>query len=156
MSSITITNESTQLPNYGVSVQRSGINNLVSQSSSDGIALFNSLKSDMLTNWTLYNGTPESGNEIKIQTSTDSAAINLTKQFFTFGHVSRALSTVFLSGIIFPPLNPTSEVTINFDSQSLILPAIDSEENPPKIIEWIAPILEQASITYASSGIIVR
>ena len=83
MSSITITNESTQLPNYGVSVQRSGINNLVSQSSSDGIALFNSLKSDMLTNWTLYNGTPESGNEIKIQTSTDSAAINLTKQFFT-------------------------------------------------------------------------
>ena len=83
MSSITITNESTQLPNYGVSVQRSGISNLVSQSSSDGIALFNSLKSDMLTNWTLYNGTPESGNEIKIQTSSDSAAINLTKQFFT-------------------------------------------------------------------------
>ena len=83
MSSITITNESTQLPNYGVSVQRSGISNLVSQSSSDGIALFNSLKTDMLTNWTLYNGTPESGNEIKIQTSSDSAAINLTKQFFT-------------------------------------------------------------------------
>ena len=42
------------------------------------------------------------------------------------------------------------------DSQSFTLPEIESAEKPPKIIEWTAPILAQASISTANSGIIVK
>ena len=42
------------------------------------------------------------------------------------------------------------------DLQSLTLPEIDSAEKPPKIIECTAPILAQANIKIANSGIIVR
>ena len=59
-------------------------------------------------------------------------------------------------GIIFPPLIPSSAVIIYSDSQSFTLPVIDSAENPPKIIECTAPILAQASIVIANSGIIVK
>ena len=58
--------------------------------------------------------------------------------------------------MIFPPLTPSSAVITKSDLQSLILPEILSGENPPNIIEWIAPILAQASIVYANSGIIVK
>ena len=74
----------------------------------------------------------------------------------TFGQLIRASSTVSLSGIIFPPLTPSSAVMIYSDSQSLTLPEIESAEKPPKIIEWTAPILTQASIKIANSGIIVK
>ncbi len=79
-----------------------------------------------------------------------------TKHFFTSGQLFRALSVISLSGIFFPPLIPSSAVTIYSELQSLILPAIESEENPPNIMECIAPILAHASITYANSGIIVK
>ena len=63
---------------------------------------------------------------------------------------------MYLRGIVFPPLTPSSAVIIYSDLQSFTLPEIDSAENPPKIIECTAPILTQASIKIASSGIIVK
>ena len=76
--------------------------------------------------------------------------------FFTLGQLNSASSVVYLRGMVFPPLIPSSAVIIYSDSQSLTLPEIDSAEKPPKIIEWTAPILTQASIKIASSGIIVK
>ena len=76
--------------------------------------------------------------------------------FFTFGQLVRASSVVDLRGIVLPPLTPSSAVIMYSDLQSLTLPDIDSAEKPPKIIECIAPILAQANIKIASSGIIVK
>ena len=78
------------------------------------------------------------------------------KHFLTSGHDSNALSVVNFKGIVLPPLTPSSAVITYSDWQSLILPAIDSAENPPNIIECTAPILAQANIIYANSGIIVK
>ena len=63
---------------------------------------------------------------------------------------------VAFKGIVLPPLTPSSAVIINSHLQSFTLPEIDSAEKPPKIIEWTAPILAQANMSIANSGIIVR
>ena len=55
--------------------------------------------------------------------------------FLTFGQFNSASSVVYLRGIVFPPLTPSSAVIMYSDSQSLTLPEIDSAEKPPKIIE---------------------
>ena len=79
-----------------------------------------------------------------------------TIHFLTLGQLESASSVVAFRGIIFPPLTPSSAVIIYSDSQSLTLPEIDSAEKPPNIIECTAPILAQANIKIASSGIIVK
>ena len=66
--------------------------------------------------------------------------------FFTSGHLSRASSVVFFNGIALAPLTPWSAVITNSDLQSIILPASESAEKPPKTTECTAPILAQASI----------
>jgi hypothetical protein len=53
------------------------------------------------------------------------------------------------SNLLAPPV-----ATVGGDQQSLIRPASDSAENPPKITVWGAPILAQASMAIGSSGII--
>ena len=58
-----------------------------------------------------------------------------TKTFFTLGHLSRALSTLFLRGTILPPLNPSFAVITKWESQSIILSARLSGENPPNTTE---------------------
>ena len=80
----------------------------------------------------------------------------VTIHFFTFGQFIKASSVIDFKGINFPPRTPSSAVTIKSDLQSFILPAILSDEKPPKIIECTAPILAHASIVYANSGIIVK
>ena len=42
------------------------------------------------------------------------------------------------------------------DAQSLILSRREFDENPPKTMLWMAPILAQASMEKASSGIMGR
>ena len=42
---------------------------------------------------------------------------------------------ISFNGIVFPPLTPSSAVIIYSDSQSFTLPAIESAEKPPNIIE---------------------
>ena len=73
---------------------------------------------------------------------------------FTFGQSFNALSTFDLRGTIFPPRIPSSAVITISQLASRILSFKDSGENPPKTTEWIAPILVQASIAKAASGII--
>ena len=51
------------------------------------------------------------------------------KHFLTSGQLSRAVSVIFLRGIFFPPLTPSSAVITNSDLQSNILPDIESAEN---------------------------
>ena len=74
--------------------------------------------------------------------------------FLTSGHWFNALSTFDLRGTTFPPRIPSSAVITISQSASRILSFKDSGENPPKTTEWIAPILVQASIAKAASGII--
>ena len=76
--------------------------------------------------------------------------------FFTFGQLDKASSVISFKGIALPPLTPSSAVIIYSDSQSFTLPEIESAENPPNIIECTAPILAQANIKIANSGIIVK
>ena len=45
------------------------------------------------------------------------------------------LTVLAFSGIVLPPLTPSSAVIIYSDSQSFTLPEIESAEKPPKIIE---------------------
>ena len=101
----------------------------------------------------LYIIVPELDSEtLMVDISTSSNDI----EGFTLGQLVSASSVVVLSGIVFPPLTPSSAVIIYSDSQSLTLPDIDSAENPPKIIECTAPILAHANIKIANSGIIVK
>ncbi len=65
-----------------------------------------------------------------------------------------AVSTVSFSLIIFSRRQPPSAVIMIFDLASFTRSRIEFEENPPKMIECGAPILVQASIAIASSGII--
>ena len=65
-----------------------------------------------------------------------------------------ASSEISLRRMCFPALLETFEVINILQSESFTLPLIASALNPPKMIEWIAPILVQASITIASSGTI--
>ncbi len=67
--------------------------------------------------------------------------------------MSSALSTFAFKGVFFPPLGASSAVTISEALQPSTLAAKASGEKPAKTIEWIAPILAQASIAYAASGI---
>ena len=79
-----------------------------------------------------------------------------TIHFLTSGQLLNASSVVAFNGIVFPPLTPSSAVIMYSDLQSFTLPEIDSAEKPPNIIECMAPILAQANIKTASSGIIVK
>ena len=65
----------------------------------------------------------------------------------------KALSTLVLRGINFPPLIASSAVIKKEEEQSNIRSANASGEKPPNTTEWIAPILAQANIAYAASGI---
>ena len=64
-----------------------------------------------------------------------------------------ASSTIFLSGMDFPPRIPSQAVTTNGDSAAEILDASASAEKPANTTEWTAPILAHASIVMGSSGI---
>ena len=72
--------------------------------------------------------------------------------FSTDLEFSRASSTTFFTGIIFSPLKFPSEVNMAFAWQSFIRSDRAVEENPAKTTEWIAPILAQAKIAIAASG----
>ena len=56
-------------------------------------------------------------------------------QVLQFGQFTRASSTFCLRGIDLPPLIPSSEVIMQVELQSVILPASASGENPPKTTE---------------------
>ena len=82
------------------------------------------------------------------------APVRLTTRVFISPEISRALFTFSLRGTDFPPLGPSSAVTTKEAPQSVILLASASGEKPPKTTECTAPILAQANIAYAASGII--
>ncbi len=67
---------------------------------------------------------------------------------------SSARSTLAFSGTLRPPRRPSSAVMTSFESQSLMRPARDSGEKPPKTMECGAPMRAQASMATAASGII--
>ena len=69
---------------------------------------------------------------------------------------SVAFLTFDRRGIFFPPLIPSLAVITIDDSQSLILSLNYSGAKPPNTTECIAPILEQANIAKAASGIMGR
>ena len=58
-----------------------------------------------------------------------------TMFFLTFGHDSKALSTLSFSGIFLPPLMPSSAVMTYSQSASIIRELIASGENPPNTTE---------------------
>ena len=78
----------------------------------------------------------------------------ITNVFLTPGQAFRASSTLVFNGTFFPPRIPSSAVITIEQSASRILSFRDSGEKPPKTTECIAPILAQASIANAVSGII--
>ena len=82
-----------------------------------------------------------------------SPVLFIIKVFFIFGQFWTASSTFFLRGIFLPPLIPISAVITSSQFASKILSFKDSDENPPNTTEWIDPILVQASIAKAASGI---
>ena len=61
--------------------------------------------------------------------------LSTTKQCLTLGHSERAISTLRLSGIVLPPLTPSSAVITMLQSASMILSFKDSGEKPPKTTE---------------------
>ena len=67
--------------------------------------------------------------------------------FLTSGQFVSASSVVAFKGIVFPPLTPSSAVIIYSDLQSFTLPEIESAENPPNIIECIAPTVSYTHLT---------
>ncbi len=77
---------------------------------------------------------------------TDAPVRVTTSTLVQSGHRSRAWSTLALSGIALFPRTPSSAVIKKDDSQSMILSARESGENPPNTTECIAPIRAQASI----------
>ncbi len=83
-----------------------------------------------------------------------SAPVRVTTITVGTSRVSRAVSTLRLSGIFLPPRTPSSAVITAQASQSAMRPARLSGEKPPNTTEWIAPIRAQASIAAAASGII--
>ncbi len=68
--------------------------------------------------------------------------------------MSQAASVLALSGILRPPRMPSSAVTTQVDSQSVMRPASESGEKPPNTTEWTAPMRAQASMEIAASRII--
>ena len=65
-------------------------------------------------------------------------------------------STCSLIGAVFPFRRAPSTVTSALASANSIRSLTDSALKPPKTTLWIAPILAQASIATATSGIIGR
>ena len=59
----------------------------------------------------------------------------ITIEVVQFGQLLSASSTFCLRGIDLPPRTPSSEVMIHVESQSAILPASASGENPPNTTE---------------------
>ena len=77
-----------------------------------------------------------------------------TKTFSTHGQVFKASSIIPFKSIVLFPRKPPSDVITILHSLSFILAATAEDENPAKTTECIAPILAQAKIETASSGII--
>ena len=59
----------------------------------------------------------------------------ITIEVVQFGQLLSASSTFCLRGIDLPPRTPSSEVIMHVESQSIILPASASGENPPNTTE---------------------
>ena len=83
-----------------------------------------------------------------------SPVLLITNVVLTPGQAFRASSTLAFNGTFFPPRTPSSAVITIEQSASRILSLRDSGEKPPNTTECIAPILAQASIANAVSGII--
>ncbi len=70
--------------------------------------------------------------------------------------LSRAASTVALSGTTLPRRQPPSAVMIILQPASLTRSRMAVSEKPPKMTEWVAPRRAQASSAMGSSGIMGR
>jgi len=88
--------------------------------------------------------------------STRARARETTIIVSTVGHSYSAESASAFSGTTRPPRMPSSAVMTIFAPQSWMRSRMAAAENPANTIEWIAPILAQASIATGSSGIIGR
>ncbi len=77
-----------------------------------------------------------------------------TRQLSIVGQFFRASSEMLFSGMALPARRETLHVISILQSLSFTRPLIASELNPPKMIEWMAPIRVHASIATTSSGTI--
>lgn len=86
---IKVINNISDLPNYGISVARSGFTKLTDTGGIDstgavsGVGLMMTLASDMTGSWQLFNGEPTPDNKIQLAGAGDNANTDVTKQFFT-------------------------------------------------------------------------
>ena len=86
---IKLINSISDLPNYGISVARSGFTKLTDTGGIDstgavsGVGLMMTLASDMTGSWQLFNGEPTPDNKIQLAGAGDNANTDVTKQFFT-------------------------------------------------------------------------
>ena len=79
-----------------------------------------------------------------------------TMTFSMLGVCFNASSAMPFSGMLLPARNEVFEVMSSRHAESVMRPARASALNPPKTIEWIAPIRVQASIVMGNSGIMGR
>tara|TARA_B100001248_G_C27377670_1_gene455185 strand:+ start:13 stop:1989 length:1977 start_codon:yes stop_codon:yes gene_type:complete len=85
---VKIINSLSDLPNYGISVARSGFTKLTDTGGIDstgavsGVGLMMTLASDMTASWQLYNGETTPDNKIQLVGVGDNAATDITKKFF--------------------------------------------------------------------------
>jgi hypothetical protein len=87
--SVKIINSISDLPNYGVSVSRSGFTKLTDTGGINsvggvaGVGMLMTLAADMVADWQLYNGEPTPDNKIQLAGVGENSASDVTKQFFT-------------------------------------------------------------------------
>jgi len=85
---VKLINSISDLPNYGISVARSGFTKLTDTGGIDstgavsGVGLMMTLASDMTASWQLYNGETTPDNKIQLVGVGDNSATDITKKFF--------------------------------------------------------------------------
>ena len=93
---VKLLNSLNDLPNYGISVSRSGFTKLTDTGGIDsigavsGVGLMMTLAHDMTASWQLYNGDPTPDNKIQLIGAGDNANTDVTKQFFNQSYLFSA------------------------------------------------------------------
>tara|TARA_B100001057_G_scaffold295944_3_gene296068 strand:- start:26383 stop:28359 length:1977 start_codon:yes stop_codon:yes gene_type:complete len=122
---IKLINSLNDLPNYGVSVSRSGFTKLTDTGGIDstgavsGVGLMMTLASDMTASWQLYNGDSTPDNKIQLVGVGDNANTDVTKQFFNQLPIN---SQTYFGQANFGPVGNLRQHVLLFETTNEILP----------------------------------